>query len=342
MPASRLGLDAFSLRSQGLSAIEQLDFCAAHGIGVLHFSEPRLIGGFAREHLRLVHAHAVERGIQIEIGMLSICPSASIFDAAAGSPEAQLTEAIDAALIVGSPIVRCVVGRFTDRTSDGGIDARIADAIRVLRNVRSRALDAGVKLAVENHAGDMQARELKRLIEESGPEVVGACIDSGNAMWAMEDPHLTLETLAPFVVTSHTRDSAVRRTEEGAEVAWTRMGDGNVRIDEYLRTFAARCPALPVTLEVIVLPTPRALPFRNADFRNGYRTTPASEFQRFLDLIDTAPAVPLPSGPISAAEELQHVEASIHWTKQFLGELAIVNSQLPTPNSQGDPFEPSG
>jgi sugar phosphate isomerase/epimerase len=313
-----LGLDAFSLRSQSLPAFEVLDFAAAHGIDVVHFSEPRLIGGLEHEHLHRLRERAGERGIRIEIGMLSICPGSSIFEASAGTAAEQLTRMIEAASIVGSPIVRCVLGRFVDRTSEGGIDARIAETVGVLRDVRTRVLDAGLKIGIENHAGDMQARELKRLIEEAGSDFVGACIDSGNALWAIEDPHLTLETLAPYAVTGHTRDSAVRRTADGVEVAWTRMGEGNVRIDDYVRTFIDKCPALPLTLEVIVLPAPRALPFRDPNFWNGYRDTPAWEFQRFLDLVDGAREVPMPSGAVSAAEEAKNVEASIHWTQTFL------------------------
>ena len=333
---TRLGLDVFSLRSQGWSPFEQLEFCARRGIGVVHFSEPRFIGGFDREHLRRVRARAGELGIQLEIGILSICPSSSIFNPSNGTAHEQLTHAIDAALILESPIVRCVVGRFIDRTSEGGIDARIADAVRVLTSVRPRVLDAGVKIAVENHAGDMQARELRRLVEEVGPDVIGACIDAGNALWAMEDPHLTLETLAPYVLTSHVRDSAVRGTAEGAEVAWTRMGEGNVRIEDYLRTFVKRCPSAPVTLEVIVMPAPRALPFRDPRFWDGYRTTPAWEFQRFLDLVDSAASVPLPSGEVTAEQELENVDASIRWTQRCLRNLVRVNSQPPTPNSQDE------
>jgi len=325
VPAPRLGLDVFSLRSQGFSAFDHLDFAARHGIEVVHFSEPRLLGGLDGAHLQRVRARAGELGIQLEIGMLSICPGSSIFDPSAGTPEAQLIRTIDAAVAAGSPIVRCVVGRFVDRvdrTTGGGIAARIAEAVDVLKSVRSRTLDAGLKIAVENHAGDMQARELVQLIEAAGPDYVGACIDAGNALWAMEDPHLTLATLAPYVLTSHIRDSAVRRTSTGAEVAWTRMGEGNVRIEEYLRTFVERCPDAPVTLEVIVLPAPRPLPFRDPSFWEGYRTTPAWEFQRFLDLVDTSSPVPLPSGEVAAAAELAHVEASLQWTKDFFRRTA--------------------
>ena len=103
-------------------------------------------------------------------------------------------------------------------------------------------MDAGVKVAIENHAGDMQARELKMLVEAAGTEFVGVCIDSGNAVWTIEDPHLTLETLAPYVLTSHMRDSAVWNAPEGAAVRWTRMGDGNIGMDDYIRTYVAQVP----------------------------------------------------------------------------------------------------
>jgi len=254
--------------------------------------------------------------------MLSICPSATIFNGTAGPAEVQLARAIDLASALGSRLVRCVVGSFRDRVQPGGIEQRIADALDVIGRVRGRALDAGVRLAIENHAGDMQARELRHLIEAAGPDVAGACIDSGNALWAMEDPLHTLETLAPYVLTSHTRDSALRRSRDGAEVAWTPMGEGNVGIERYLREFRRLCPDLPVMLEIIVMPAPRSLPYRDRAFWDGYRHMPAWEFQRFVDLVDSAAAVPLPRGPVDAAAERSHVEASIRWTREYLNRSA--------------------
>jgi sugar phosphate isomerase/epimerase len=321
-----LGLDVFSLRSQGLSPFAVLDWCAARGIGLVHFSEPRLIGPLDPDSLARLRAHADGLAIKLEVGMLSICPSATIFNATAGTAETQLTAMFEVAQVLGSPIVRCVVGSFRDRTAPGGIEARIADAVTVLRNVRTRAIDAGLKIAVENHAGDLQARELAGLVEEAGTDVVGVCLDAGNALWAMEDPHLTLETLAPYVLTSHTRDSAVRRTADGADVAWTRMGEGNVRIGEYLTSFMSRCPGLPLTLEVIVMPAPRRLAFRTTGLWDGYRRTPAWEFQRFLELLDSAAPVPLPEGPVDAPMELENVDRSVKWLRSF-----VANPPAPPP-----------
>jgi hypothetical protein len=201
-------------------------------------------------------------------------------------------------------------------------------------------MDAGVKVAIENHAGDMQARELKALIEGAGREYVGVCIDSGNAVWTIEDPHLTLETLAPYVETSHVRDSYVFNSPQGTAVQWSRMGDGNVGIDEYIRKYVTQCPGKAVSLEVIVSGTPRIFNYRDPQAWEIFKTTPAWEFARFLALCDKGTPRPLPppgqgrggagggggrgAGPNPEAQKrnIEDVEASLKWTSSLLASLA--------------------
>jgi len=319
----KFGLDLFSVRSQGWTPAQHLDFCAKWGIQVVHFSEIRFLGGLDQDNLKRVRAQAERLGIEVEIGMLSICPTSKIFDRSQGTAEEQLTRMIIAAQTVGSRIVRCVLGTSADRTGEIPFEGHIENTVKVLRNVRPRVLDAGLKVAIENHAGDMQAREVKTLIEEAGKDFVGSCLDSGNPVWAIEDPHLTLETLAPYVLTSHVRDSAVWKTPQGAAVAWTRMGEGNMGIEDYIRQYAAKCPGRALSLEVIVTP-PRMFNYLDPRFWDGYRQTPAWEFARFLALAErgTPHAAP-PQVPreAAAARELEDVEASIRWTRAFLEKL---------------------
>src|SRR5206468_8477974 len=145
----------------------------------------------------------------------------------------------------------------------------IDDTVKVLRNSRSRIVDSGLKIAIENHAGDMQARELKSLVEGAGTDFVGVCLDSGNPLWTIENPHLTLETLAPYVLTSHVRDSAVWRTEHGAAVQWVRMGEGNIGIREYAKKYRVLCPGRAFSLEVIVT-NPRMFAIQEPKFWEAY------------------------------------------------------------------------
>jgi len=319
----KFGLDLYSLRSQGWTPIQYLDYCAKWGIEVVHFSEVRFLGNLEEQNLKNVRAHAEKVGIEVEIGMLSICPTSTLFNKALGSAEEQLTRMAAAATTVGSRIVRCVLGSAADRVGAVPIESHIEDTVRVLRSVRSRIMDAGLKVAIENHAGDMQAREVKMLIEEAGKEFVGSCLDSGNPLWTIEDPHLTLETLSPYVLTSHVRDTAVWKTPQGAAVAWCRMGEGNVGIEDYIREYATKCPGKPLSLEIIVT-GPRPFNYLDPKFWDAYRKTPAWEFARFVALAERGKpreAPPRLSREEAVARELEDVEASIKWTKAFLTSL---------------------
>jgi len=315
----KFGIDLFSLRSQGWSPFELLDYCAKQGAKVVHFSEIRFLGGLEKSHLENVRAHAERVGIEVEIGMLSICPTAMRFDPAQGTAEEQLTKMIEASKVLNAPLVRCVLGDWRDRASKTPLAQSIENTVKTLRAVRSRAMDAGKRIAVENHGGDLQARELKMLIEEAGKDVVGACIDSGNPTWAIEDPHVTLETLAPYVLTSHVRDSAVWRTPEGAAMQWTRMGEGNVDMGGWVKKFGQLCPGKALSLEIIVTGT-RPFPYLEPKFWDAYRGMPAWEFARFAALAEkgkpmpTRPAVPKER---AAAQEREDLEASIQWLRDL-------------------------
>ncbi len=323
-PRVKFGVDLFSIRSQGWTPFQYLDYCAKQGVEVVHFSEIRFIGNLEEENLKRVRAHAEKVGIEVEIGMRSICPTSKMFDASQGTAEEQLIRMMRSANVVGSRIVRCVLGSSADRMPPLGIEGNIENTVKVLRAVRSRVLDAGLKIAIENHAGDMQARELKMLIEEAGKDFVGACLDSGNPVWAIEDPHLTLETLAPYVVTSHVRDSAVWPAPKGASVAWTRMGDGNIGIDDYVRKYAELCPGKALSLEIIVT-GPRPFNYHDPKFWEPYRKTPAWEFARFVALVEKG--TPRPSAPpvpraAAAEREREDLEASMTYTRELLKKIA--------------------
>ena len=316
-PAPRLGLDVYSLRFLNWDALAVLDYCAEQGVKVVHFSEPRLLGGLDPAHVQRVRQRADWLELDLEVGMLAIASSSGIFDGSAGTAEEQLARMIDVAVALRSPLIRCVVGNSFDRRTRGGIDRHIENALAALRAARSRVMDAGLKLAVENHSGDMQSRELKGLIEAAGTDFVGACIDSGNAAWALENPHDVLETLAPFVLTSHMRDSALWISPEGINVEWTRMGEGTVDIARYVRTFVEKCPGGAVSLEVITH-RQRAFDFRDRAFWQAYPNMSAADFTRFLVLAEQGPSR-LPVAP-DLPTTLEDVTASIEAMREVLAE----------------------
>jgi hypothetical protein len=308
----KLGIDLFSIRDLNWTAFQYLDYCAAQKVQVVHFSEVRFIGGLDPANLRKVREYAKPLGIELELGMRSVCPTSKMFDPKGGTADEQLARMIDSAAILGSKIVRCVLGSADDRVG-GAIDRNIDAMVRVLRGARSRAIDANIKIAIENHAGDMQARELKRLVETAGKEFVGVCLDSGNPLWTLEDPHLTLDTLFPYVLTSHVRDSAVWNVPEGVAVAWTRMGEGNVGIDEYVTKYAKLCPGRALSMETIVT-GPRIFAYRDEKFWDAYRNDPAWEFARFLKIAERGK----PYEKLPGQHQREDLEASLAYTRKVL------------------------
>lgn len=322
-PKMKIGIDLFSIRSSGYGPFEYLDYSAKHGANVVHFSEIRFIRNLEPDNLRKVRAHAEKLGIELELGMRSICPTSKSFDASQGTAEQQIERMLVSAKLVGSPIVRCFLGTSNDRVGSLPIEGHIENTIKVLRNVRSKVMDAGLKIAIENHAGDMQGRELKSLVEGAGKDFVGVCLDSGNPLWVLESPHVTLETLAPYVLTSHIRDTAVWRIPEGAAVQWVRMGDGNIGIDRYLKRYMELCPGKAVTLEIIVT-GPRKYPYFDPKFWDGYKNVSAAEFAQFVSLVDKGeprPAAPPVPKEQTAQREREDLEASVRWVRDAMGKL---------------------
>ncbi|MFM8378760.1 MAG: sugar phosphate isomerase/epimerase family protein, partial [Planctomycetia bacterium] len=208
---------------------------------------------------------------------------------------------------------RVILGNQADRLTPGGIGARIADTVAVLEACRSRALDAGVKIAVENHAGDMQSRELLGLVEAAGPDFVGVNFDSGNACWALEDPLEALERLAPHVLTTSLRDTMLWETPTGVTAQWTAMGEGCTDLAAFFDLFEKRCPGVAVHIETIS-GFPRSFPLGDRDFWRAYPAARAADLAAFLALAKRGHEIPPfkpPAGPAKLEAERTYQQAEL-------------------------------
>lgn len=280
-PRLKLGFDNFSVRALGWKAPRLLDYAAELKVDAVLFSDLDVYENHTPAYLAGVRKKAEDLGIVLHAGTGGICPTSKSFKDKWGTALEHLRLTIRVAAALGSPVARCYLGTGRDRTSEGGIEARIRDTVKVLRQVRSAALDAGVKIAVENHAGDMQAWELMTLIEGAGKDFVGATVDSGNAAWTLEDPAVNLEILGPVAASSGIRDTAVWETERGAAARWAAMGEGNVDWKAYFARYAELCPHVPVQLEIISQ-YGKQFPYYEDDFWKPYPKARAHEFSRFV------------------------------------------------------------
>lgn len=321
----KLGFDNFSIRALGWRAPRLLEYASEMGVDTVLFSDLDVYESHDASYLSDIKKQADNLGLEVQAGTGGICPSSTAFNDKFGTAEEHLKLAIRVAKALGSSVVRCYQGRMEDRQTEGGLPARMEDTIRVCKAVKGDAMDAGVKIAIENHAGDMQAWQLVELIERAGPEFVGATLDSGNATWTLEDPQTNLEILAPYAVSTGIRDSMLWKSDQGVRVAWTAMGEGLTDWHSYMDTYAALCPNTPIQLEIIS-GFNRPFNVMADDFWAHYRDVRAVEYSRWLDMAERGYAVPAFTPPegmereeASKAYQLAELERSIRFCKDVLG-----------------------
>lgn len=264
--------------------MQLLDYAAGLKLDTVQLSSLNDFESLEPVHLQKVKDHAARLGVAIDAGIGCICPSSRSWNPKEGTPEQYVTKGLRVAKAVGASVMRCYMGTREDRASTVPLEAHMENTVKVLRSVRKRALDLGIKIAIENHAGDMQAREVRTIIEDAGKDFAGSCLDAGNPLWAAEDPLLALEILAPYVLTSHIRDSAVFETSRGAAVQWVALGDGSVDLPKFVTLFSKLCPKASIQLEIITGIPPEELPYLEPDFWKAFPRTPAWEFARLVAL----------------------------------------------------------
>lgn len=318
-PGIKLGLDNFAVRAMGWNAVQLIDYAASLKTDSLFISD---LGPFEKRddaHLGDLRRQAADKGLQIHLGSWSICPTSRTFRKDWGTAEEHLALGLRMARALGSPVFRVVLGSREDRRTEGGIEARIEDTVKVLKSQRSLAVDLGVKIAVENHAGDMQAWELATLVEAAGKDYVGVNMDSGNAAWTLEDPRESLEILGPYTLTTSLRDSMIWESPNGAKVQWTAMGDGLIDWKAYFKRFAELCPGVPVHIETIS-GFASEFPFLQDDFWTVWPKAKARDFAKFVALARKGREIPPYRAPNKEAEQhyqKDQIERSLAYCKQI-------------------------
>ena len=317
-----IGLDHFAVRGAGWKAPQLIEYAASLKLDVLFLSELGPFESYEDDYLKKLKAQADGVGLKLYTGGMSICKTSRRYKPEQGDPEEYLAMLIRMAKTCGSPVARCVLGDASDRTSEGGIEKNIEECIKVLKAVKSRCETEGVKISIENHAGDMRSEELKMLIEAAGKGHVGANIDPGNAVWALEDPLQHLEVLGPYVNCSSVRDSMIWEDEKGAVVQWTAIGEGLVDFKQYATRFAKLAPGVPLNIETIS-GFNKPISFLTPETMKVFPKVTESDLTGFKALAKKGHALPVfkaPDGPgkkdAEVAYQKEQFEKSVKWLRE--------------------------
>jgi sugar phosphate isomerase/epimerase len=302
----KLGFDTYSVRAFKWKAQQLVDFAGGLKLDTIQISSLDDYESKDPAYLAKIKDQAARYNMVIDGGMGCICPTSHSFSKNGPPARDRVIDGLKVAHAVGASAMRCFLGSSADRLGPAPIESHIEETAKVLKSVRQEALDLNVKIAIENHDGDMQAWETRMLIEEAGKDFVGSNLDTGNPLWVVEDPFVTLETLAPYVVTTHIRDSAVFEVARGAAGQWVVLGDGNVDFVRFTQRFRELCPHASMQLEVITGRAPRVIPYLESDFWKAFPKAKGDEFARFVALAKSG----RPYMGLMVVEDVQNAPAS--------------------------------
>jgi sugar phosphate isomerase/epimerase len=238
---------------------------------------------------------------------------------------------IERAAAMGSPICRFVLAGSRALLPPGPPDKHLETAAKMLREVRTQALDSKLKIAIEVHK-DFQAWEFRQLMEAVGKDAAGIYLDTGNPVYVFEDPLQTVETLAPYAVTVHLRDSVVYEHERGIAVQWVPLGEGIIDFKTVVAKVEQLCPHVHVYIKPITGRPPDVIPYFEADFWKMYPKARGADLARFLSLakagrpyeghvvIEDLPGRTPPAEFVPAIQyqQKEHMERSIAYAKRTL------------------------
>jgi sugar phosphate isomerase/epimerase len=322
-----LGYNTYCLRALRWNDAQLLEFAAQHRLDAIFLQDSLDPRAMEPAHWKDVREMAQRLGLHLETGGGGILPKRA---EDLEQSIATLRRHVERAAAMGSPYVRCVLA--SERAAfPAPVEQSMEWAVKILRAVRPELAGRGVKAIIEVHK-DLQAWELREVVEAAGKDLVGVYLDTGNPVFVLEHPMTTLETLAPYVESAHLRDSAVYEHPRGVAVQWVPLGEGVVDFRAFVKRLAELCPRVHVYNKPITGRPPAVIPYLEQDFWKMFPRARAGELARFLDLarrgrpyegrmvIEDIPGRPVPEAFRAAIQHQQrdHVERGLEYAKKEL------------------------
>jgi 3-oxoisoapionate decarboxylase len=134
-------------------------------------------------------------------------------------------------------------------------------------------------VGVENHK-DWLADELVEILKSAGSEYLGACVDFGNNFALLEDALEVAEKLAPYAVTTHLKDMAVKPYADGFELSEVPLGEGIVPLAKIINLLRAKRSDINICLEMITR-DPLKVPYKTEQYWATYERRDDARIKKF-------------------------------------------------------------
>jgi sugar phosphate isomerase/epimerase len=323
----KLGFNTYCLRFERWNDRQLFDFAIKQKLDAIFLQDSLDPAVMDPKHWADVKAWAQEAKLHLETGGISFLPK---------TPEAypqvlaNMRKNIDRAKGMGSPIVRTLLAGDRYQMPPGPVEQHLVTAHKMLTDLRSYAMDAGVRIAIENHK-DINAWQTRELIIAAGRDFVGSYLDTGNPVFVAEDPMTTVEELGPLAVCFHLRDSVVYEVPEGIAVQWVPLGEGTVDFKAIVAKAAEVMPEVYIYCKPITARPPVVIPIYNDEFFTKWFPHHRSrDLERFVRLAkrgkpyDKAQVVEDVDGGRTEfmdalkVQQIEHMERSLNYCRKTL------------------------
>jgi sugar phosphate isomerase/epimerase len=178
-------------------------------------------------------------------------------------------------------------------------------------------------LAVENHK-DHRLAEKIAILKKIDCEYIGACVDVGNNISLLDDPIELVRQLAPWAMTVHFKDQALRPYADGFLLADAALGQGSLDLPKMVEILIAANPKIHFNLEVITR-DPLKVPVFTEKYWATLKDVPASDLAATWARVksDNSPASFALVSEMKPEEQIQaekrNIDLSLKYAHEHLG-----------------------
>jgi 3-oxoisoapionate decarboxylase len=237
--AMGLVLYSFSRNAHTQTTLDFLEYCHSFGAAGVQTT----LDSTAPDYTAKIRRRAEELGMYFE-GIISLPVSADT---------SEFEQTVMAIKQAGATCLRtaCLSGRrYEDFASleqwlqfAASAHRRIEAALPIFEKHKIAA-------GIENHK-DWTADELVGLLKHYDSEYLGACLDFGNNISLLDEPMDAIRKLAPYAVTTHVKNMAVKEYPEGFLLAGVPLAEGLEDLRQAVATISKARPRTKFNLEMI-------------------------------------------------------------------------------------------
>lgn len=272
--ATRWNLKAESKKYPGFeNALDLLEHCYSIGAGGLQVG----VRNWSKDFSKKLRDRREKLGLYLE-GSIAVPANAEDVPRF----ESEVVNAKEA----GAVILRTVTSggrRYEVFHSAEEVEAFKSKAMESLKLAEPILRKHKAKLAVENHK-DWRADELAHALKQLSSEWIGVTLDFGNSIALVEDPMEVIETLVPFIFSTHVKDMGVEEYAEGFLLSEVPLGKGFLDLPRIVALCKQHNAGVTFNLEMITR-DPLEIPCYRNDFWKVFQGVTGSDFARTLRMV---------------------------------------------------------